>query len=1325
MRGVLLKSLAVCSLACLLALSNVYAQEPSYDPVAEWNGTHYHVLNGSGEYAEGKVDNPVVDSPFENPTSVAVWDYGANEYMTLVADAYNDRIQCFETDIILANEDLAFNGAVVAGTFGGVDIYFTKGGVVPGSEVISIDGTLYTRVANVATYASTDEVYQITYSGIPTTGGHAVLPVGAGLTASNSVSVEYAYSSDDANDGVGDIDYSVAAAATNGTVIGQAFGITEAVPNNGSHPSTFENLVSIAVNINTEADNIIDLYALDAADGTEKLFTYQVEDDATTFEYVSTYDGPLSNPLDVDIEQSGANTLFTGTITPFVTANTPVLTMTVLNNALVTNHTYNFIVYVANAAAGDFTGLIMRLYDSTTGDSLGYFRGKTGAVPIDADDLIPGIRATFTLGTAAAVVGEFVTLTPNADAVINDYIFVADTDNNRIKVIKGADNGETTTNGSDTDFFAGTERTDFYWISDGATQESFVAACRAEENSFKLYSSDGTRTLWTRVNDFSGSGPTDTHYKYDYDTQVITLGDGNFGTFPTANDTILAIYNESIDVIDYGLVGSGAGQFNTPSGIVARYNSYQGWYDVYVADTGNNRIVKLKFYPGSDAIPASVSWVTSWTTAASVIDLLDSPTDLAIAADSTTTGVDEDVDVYLFVCDTGNDRVIVYKDAEASPTGAGGAAAPVYSSVIGAAGTGLGNFANPIGVSVTTIGNNLDVYVVDSERGYVQKFVTGESPGIDVDYTNLIAGGYPPNSSYTFEKLTGNVALAQNPPPGSYILFYFSDSLDAVYPTICSNTQTSPDSASFTWTFSETPSGTPDDDTYYLYSRLLNSDGVVIAYDNSLSNEELIIDSDLVQGLSIFDPLDDDRYLYVQNGAERVIHFTIDYPDSIVAVNYTGTFPTGILQFVDIQEGVAWESLQNNGVVFASDWNNTAGTFTINSSVLGSNYGLKASGSHVVANATLKVNASAVKTNDRFDYSLIDITAGVMTDFNGDTISSPALNDMEIRAAYLGDVARPDSAYGAIPSMIPRPDGIIGFDDLVVFTLGWNGLGGVQDYIADLGPTLGSIPNLAADPDHVWDVHDLLAFTKMFSWYLAQNFASGTGPDGIAVTVPTGIIAGEAFRTDENLELRLKTPGIANLLAAKLTIQYDPEEYILVSCSEGNLLNRDAETIFITEEANGQVEIYQSRFSAGLPGVSGAGILASVNLIPAGDDQGEFTIGYELIGLDGRSIESGAFQYFGNGIPDNYLLEQNYPNPFNPITTIGFQLPHASRVKLEVYNLLGEKVAVLLDGYRNAGYHTVEWNSLNQSQKGISSGIYFYALTAGDFHSVKKMMLLK
>ena len=89
-------------------------------------------------------------------------------------------------------------------------------------------------------------------------------------------------------------------------------------------------------------------------------------------------------------------------------------------------------------------------------------------------------------------------------------------------------------------------------------------------------------------------------------------------------------------------------------------------------------------------------------------------------------------------------------------------------------------------------------------------------------------------------------------------------------------------------------------------------------------------------------------------------------------------------------------------------------------------------------------------------------------------------------------------------------------------------------------------------------------------------------------------------------------------------------------------------------------------------------------------------------------------------IPETYALEQNYPNPFNPSTTIRFSLPQATQIKINLYNMLGEKVATIAQGTYEAGYHKVTFNASN-----LPSGTYVYRLESSEFVQVKKMVLLK
>ncbi len=88
--------------------------------------------------------------------------------------------------------------------------------------------------------------------------------------------------------------------------------------------------------------------------------------------------------------------------------------------------------------------------------------------------------------------------------------------------------------------------------------------------------------------------------------------------------------------------------------------------------------------------------------------------------------------------------------------------------------------------------------------------------------------------------------------------------------------------------------------------------------------------------------------------------------------------------------------------------------------------------------------------------------------------------------------------------------------------------------------------------------------------------------------------------------------------------------------------------------------------------------------------------------------------------PVDFHLSQNFPNPFNPSTRIKFALPESGTVKLEVYNALGRHIETLLNRQMNAGTHEVEFNA-----KDLSSGIYYYRISTGEFQAVRKMILLK
>ena len=82
----------------------------------------------------------------------------------------------------------------------------------------------------------------------------------------------------------------------------------------------------------------------------------------------------------------------------------------------------------------------------------------------------------------------------------------------------------------------------------------------------------------------------------------------------------------------------------------------------------------------------------------------------------------------------------------------------------------------------------------------------------------------------------------------------------------------------------------------------------------------------------------------------------------------------------------------------------------------------------------------------------------------------------------------------------------------------------------------------------------------------------------------------------------------------------------------------------------------------------------------------------------------------GSGLPTRFALGQNYPNPFNPSTVIPYQLLTAAQVRLDVFNVLGQRVATLVDGEQVAGAHTVVWTATDEAGQAVSAGVYIAVL---------------
>ncbi|MCB2200909.1 T9SS type A sorting domain-containing protein [bacterium] len=222
------------------------------------------------------------------------------------------------------------------------------------------------------------------------------------------------------------------------------------------------------------------------------------------------------------------------------------------------------------------------------------------------------------------------------------------------------------------------------------------------------------------------------------------------------------------------------------------------------------------------------------------------------------------------------------------------------------------------------------------------------------------------------------------------------------------------------------------------------------------------------------------------------------------------------------------------------------------------------------------------------------------------------------------------------------------------------------------------------------------------NWGIRGLIVAGSAPAEPILAFPTIMNFGEAVVGEE--------------LVATLDIENTGDLFgIIESITVGGSVDDQVRVISampfqIDAESTGQIELGWTPTAEGA--MPTAGLLVYHNDT---DDNAS----PKVVPITGNASSSAVGDNFSD-LPKAYSLAQNHPNPFNPTTEIRFGLPQAGNVKLTLYNVMGQRVATLLNGEMTAGFHNLTVNGAN-----LSSGIYFYSLDVNGFHSMKKMVLMK
>jgi hypothetical protein len=340
----------------------------------------------------------------------------------------------------------------------------------------------------------------------------------------------------------------------------------------------------------------------------------------------------------------------------------------------------------------------------------------------------------------------------------------------------------------------------------------------------------------------------------------------------------------------------------------------------------------------------------------------------------------------------------------------------------------------------------------------------------------------------------------------------------------------------------------------------------------------------------------------------------------------------------------------------------------------------------------------------------------------------------------------------------------IDYDDFVVFTQAWL----TEDLSKDIGPATGTPPLLIPQPDGAIDFEDLMVFAQQWNWSYDNPEVSLASDKPIQTPNLQKYAASLASQSDQLAKvIAIDDPKpfapIVPQSAEYQNIRFSQSDYAPWSGEFGqNLVFQylgDAMPVTYTIDIEYpvddlQISGYDNHFATAVNSftlvghnpATGQFTLQSARLEKTAAPGGgmlELSVKYlregsvpvrlrwQLHGINGQLLSAGSMHTITTGhsvLPQQYQLHQNFPNPFNPTTTIRYELPRASKVQLFVFNVLGQQIATLVDGRKDAGYHEIKWNSAASGSP--ASGMYFLLMQAhGDaganYKSVRKILLLK
>ncbi len=315
-------------------------------------------------------------------------------------------------------------------------------------------------------------------------------------------------------------------------------------------------------------------------------------------------------------------------------------------------------------------------------------------------------------------------------------------------------------------------------------------------------------------------------------------------------------------------------------------------------------------------------------------------------------------------------------------------------------------------------------------------------------------------------------------------------------------------------------------------------------------------------------------------------------------------------------------------------------------------------------------------------------------------------------------------ANGAPVYLISDADMTVGVDDFLALVAAFGSSDGDDNYNAQAD----------VDDDGDVDVDDFVEFIGSFG-------RTAVGPATKPLVLLPGInenaefslsLGSERVVAGELVAVDVSLANVAALVGYGFALNYETDNFEFVSVApadEDLLKSTGGETLFHHIVSDGQITVANGLFNG--TAVSGGGDVVRFvfRVLREFEDNARFEIANGLVfdpgQLQNPAVVAGVLEL--QSTPREFALHQNFPNPFNPDTTIKYDLAESADVTLQIYNVLGQVVRTLVASEaQNAGRYQIRWNGMDDRGVPVSSGIYFYQISAdGKFSDVRKLMLLK